>query len=273
MKRQWRFSSFKLDCALCPGVLLAFTCWALIDASFSDFLNPKGYIVIDGQGNVGHFRPDHFLQYSGFTVRAIVLFGLGLIWLVSFADIAYRLARGTANDRSLRSLLLVVTLLCLTCGLVVGIKQLNKATLYYRVAFALAGFKEDAAALEGKWPTENGELPNRGKFKIVDKKNSHLLLVNTPYWSMEEHVGSLVLLLDDGGYAFDLKAHADVYVENHPHNGHPNSHRFVMYSASPKNYRDCEVQFNLVKSIELEPGWFLVTYQFEVLKGGGVSTH
>lgn len=255
-----RLPSFKTACAFCVTSIVLFAGWAVADASFGVFVSPQSYVVA-GLGPDVEIRPAYFLWYPWFRVRIAVFSYLALVWLLGFGVIVYRMLRGTASDRSIRSLLIVVTLLCVTFGLAVGAKQLHAAGLRLRLAIAFDGFQQDVAVLDRAWPTESGSLPYSGAFKFYSWAPS-ILFVDSNVRRFQESAGGCIVRLDDGGYALELEGNPKLFVEHHPQDRRPTSFTVVTGAPPASNLKDSTMKFTLNKTVELKLGWFLTLYDF-----------
>jgi hypothetical protein len=256
-----RLPNFKVACALCVVALLAVACWAFVDASFADFMT-------DGpEMSVGiletDFQPFWWMQYRPFMSRLYLALGMAMVWTLGMSVIASRLIRGSENDRSVRALFGAVTIVGLTCGALLGAKKLNSVGRPMRVTWALNDFKEDFAILRNRWPTEPGVLPHAGEFHL-DMIDSEPLFFDRAHHLIKETCGGLMLPLEGGGIACELRKNLELFIEFHPDGRKPVAHEFFF------NWDHMDIGVRLVPtgSRELEPNWFLVTYRHQLIVNG-----
>lgn len=257
----WRIlaPSFHVACALAAAALLVFAAWALVDASFSSFLN---LIEIDlGIGPDPGMRPEIMLEaHRDEWARIALLSMLFVVWTFGVAWMSYRFAMGAPADRSLRAMLMGVTLFCFTIGVIVGSGRLHEAGIGLRIKMVLSDLKEDAAVLQTQWPTKSGSLPCLGDY-TVEETNPNILRSKGRWNSIREPIGGFIVRLEENGISFDLGNRPDETIEWHQNGQKPSSHHRVI------RYKDRSVAFDwrydVRDIIELSPGWFYVKYQVD----------
>jgi hypothetical protein len=259
MLRRILAPSFDVTCAACFAILVIFACWATVDGSFWNIME---LIQIDvGIRPYPGFRPDlmieaHREEWARFSILSL----LTVAWTCGVARMIYLFAAGKPADRSVRALLMGVTLACVSVGIVVGIERIYSAGITLRVRMILSGLKEDATYLQSQWPGESGELPFLGEF-IVEAANPKILTRRMGIVSIREPVGPFIVGLNDGGIAFDLAYAHDSAVEFHPPNTKPTSYNRVIRSADHSPVFDW--RYEVHDAVELSPGWFYVRYRVD----------
>jgi hypothetical protein len=243
-----RLPSFRTAFVGSLAVLLAFATWVFVDSSFYMTLDLSSWMNL----------------WAGVISRLLLFVALAVAGAAFTFVVLYRLLFGDHKGRSLRSLMLAVTLTGMWLGLFTSYDGLREVGFRWRVRQLLPELKQDASILLSEWPTKDGSLPFLGEFAI-DKET--LGLDTFGQWQaimplgpldpskprpVRAMVWPLIYKKNDGRLFFCMMSKGyRTWVEYRPDESEPNLFfKTVRFDGSTS-----EVSLT---SIQLEAHWFLV---------------
>lgn len=230
-------------------LLISLAVWAYFDPGFGAAVNdPYGALVSLRHKGV-QIEPDHD-PLGGRWHRALLILGggisLGLFFLLIMGAIF-----GPKSYRSLKSLLIFVTLGCLWLGLAMGLKNIAWYGKQMRVQPLLAKLQPIADELKSNWPSQDEVSQTLGPFKAYPLKNPNtLILMISPALPESEVRLTQVIRSEEGALRF-LLAGSELgdWLEWHPKGSQPTAFADGFHAD-----RD------LSRHQDLGNGWYLVRY-------------
>ena len=173
------------------------------------------------------------------VASSLLLLGTGLLW-------------GSKHYRSLKSLLMFVTLASLWVGLVVSLPNIAWYGKQVRVAKLLDDFEPIATELQADWPADDGESPTLGPYMAYPiGQPVTLVLLKPPVLQPSGTTITLVERSKRGGFRFHLAgSELGDWLEFHPPGQQPESFQGGL-----------QQHFELVRQRQLCSSWFLTRYQ------------
>lgn len=246
-----RFAPFTSAAICCASALVAFVAWILVDASFNVILE---LLLIDAG-----LRPDAVLAlqseqgWARFAARLVVFGGLALIAILGMTVVCVRAFFGRPKERSISSLLILITLVAGWLGLFVGYEDLRWHGFRYRLRRQMPALQLTANKLSRAWPENDGYLPGVGKY-CHDRAKQRILIVdsNGQSFPMVETVGNFVRRTRRGNICFHLQSRPEQMLEFYPHGGSPVSY--------VDEFNGWPVEHELLREEQLGRDVYLTTY-------------
>ena len=166
--------------------------------------------------------------------------------------LALGLIRGSRKFRSLKSLLVFVTHVCLWVGLLAGLPNISWLGKQSRVTRLLEDFEPIVTELQADWPDDDGRSPTLGQYMAYPVgQPSTLFLLTPPVFQPSGTKVSQIEGSETGGIRFHLAgSELGDWLEFHPAGQHPESFQGGL-----------QQNFQLIRSQNLREGWFLARYQ------------
>lgn len=235
-------------------LLLSLAFWIWRDASFGTLIELVQFdlgIVEDPGFNLREF---HAWNQLGPRILALLIICAGAF--VSGALLVWRVVAGNTRDRSIRSWLLVTSMIAFWVSLFMAREQLADAGFRWRASQIAAGTLEDAQALLAAWPEANARLPSIGEVSVVSA-NPKLLIVmpstSRHPWPMTEHIEQWIYRTDEQGVAFAV---GDAWIEYCPGSERPRGSGQIPLPLGA-------IRLHATGYTLIAPDWFLVTYKIE----------
>ncbi len=254
--RWLRLPSFAFWCSKALLVCIAYLGWIIIDAQF-----PMTVFVVRHSVGLQQLDPD----------TSVVAYGLwGMMWdgvrswdslgprLLLFVILAITAVTDSLlmllqflRRATIRRMLLIVLVICAWLSLLMSYRQVNEWAVLRRAKSALSRFELAANPLSQHWPTENGILPEAGRFYTYSDKHPDLLLLHgRKNYPIREDFGHIIEQSEQGAIRFDLSGATDCQIEFHPDGSTPASY-------STKLSRSTMTPSEVIK---LKENWYLVRY-------------
>lgn len=226
--------------------------WARVDLGIPDEVG-QVYITLNSMtesfieyGKLTLFERSHAMSALGPRIGAMIflLCGIPLAFLLSLMHIVL--------NGSSKRYILVLTVAML--GIATLIQQQDHLLWFgvrQRVAKNLVPFQSVVLGLNREWPTKSGRLPGVGKYFAHKQWPGELYFRNPASYGVAESLGGTVRKLPDGGVSFSLEPHYLFQLEYHPPKYAPLK---IINSKSGSEH--------LVRSTEIEEGWYLTEYKF-----------
>lgn len=202
---------------------------------------------------------------AGVISRFVLFVALAVAGAAFTCVVFYRLFFGDRYGRSLRSLMLAVTLASMWMALFVSYGGLAEVGFRWRVRQLLPDLKKDASILLSQWPTKDGSLPFLGEFAVnkddlaLDKNGQWQAIMplgqldpSKPF-PVRARVWPLIYKKNDGRLFFCMNSKGyRTWVEYRPDESEP--HPFLNSVKFDGTAHEVPLT-----SIRLEPHWFLVS--------------
>ncbi|WP_298863998.1 hypothetical protein [uncultured Gimesia sp.] len=236
--------------------------WARVDLGIPDDvgldlirLNSMGAAFLLDAGKPTYFQKIHSMSTLGPRIWAMIfiLCGTSLSLLLGVMHVVL-------NGASKRYILILTVALLGISAVVYQQENLLWYSVRHRVANHLPLFQNLQQELKREWPTTSGRFPEAGKYFAHEQRPDELFLLDPTSYGVAESLGYSVRKLPDGGFSFTLGPHYLFQVEYHPPEHVPLANIQSEFWAS-----------QLVRSSEIEEGWFLTQYT-SVRKEKGVDT-
>ncbi|MBI1246494.1 hypothetical protein GC197_01460 [bacterium] len=231
------------------GVLLLLAIWIISDARFSATWSHLQYEL----GMTGDMSQlDEFANSFSSRSKIFALGTLVVISTISLALVAFGLTMGAKGHRALGSWMIAISLGCGWLGLLTSWDELIWTGKQMRIDSHVAAFEPIARDLRQHWPKADGQNKQLGPFMAYPGDGPKtLILLTKPKIADSGPSFSSVERSDAGGVRFQLSGdERGVWLEWHPAKEEPAS--FTGGLLEPHN---------LVRSVALGDGWYLVRYQ------------
>lgn len=225
--------------------------WARVDLGIPDEIG-QGYITLNSisetfidSGRSTFFERSHAMSALGPRIGAMIFLLCGTV-----VSILLSLMHSVLNGAS-KKYVCVLTVALL--GIAVLIQQQDHLLWFgiqQRVAKNLAPFQRVVQGLNREWPTKSGRLLGVGKYFAHEQRPGELYFRNSSSYGVAESLGGTVRKLPDEGVSFTLKPHYLFQLEYHPPK-----------RAPLKTLHDKSGSAQLVRSTEIEEGWYLTKYE------------
>ncbi|MCH9653773.1 MAG: hypothetical protein K0U86_12470 [Planctomycetes bacterium] len=236
--------------------------WARVDLGIPDEvglslieLNSMGAAFLLDAGKPTYFQKIHSMSALGPRIWTMIF-----ILCVTSLSLLLGVMHVVFNGDS-KKYILVFTVTVI--GLAAIVHQRENFLWYsvrHRVANHLPLFQNLQQELKREWPTTSGTLPEVGKYFAHEQRPDELFLLDPTSYGVAESLGGSVIKLPDGGFSFTLGPHYLFLLEYHPQKRVPLAKVQSEFWTS-----------HLVRSSEIEEGWFLTQYT-TVRKEKGVDT-
>lgn len=236
------------------GLIVLIACWAFFDPLFEVTAMVFNLAPVERFTQLKVFEPgnsSHMLWWRVsllFVVRGTVLITLLLLGI--------GLWRGSKQYRSLKSLLMLVTLISLWAGLVASLSNITWYGKLRRVSGLMEQLEPVVADLQENWPSEDGRSPELGQYMAYPiGYPSCLVLLTPPVLDTRGTTISTVEHAVGGGVRFHLAgSELGDWLEFHP------------VGQEPTTFQGGLGEFNdLVRTEPIGAGWFLVRYEVQDL--------
>lgn len=253
--RLTRRRAFYLSTAASFLSIVSFISWMALDAQYRQTIDMAPYYLGLKSGAQLGLGDGEWFQRMLAVERRWYRLGPRLILLaviVGFATFSSILVTGQCLLQRNRQCILTTCILLLSwCGFLSFHSNLDRQFLCRRASSLIPNCKLAVKTLVREWPTEDGDLPGIGEFRVGKGRiPNYLFLDLKPPYPRGEQLGYWIERSDAETIHFGLLARANWQIVYHSKNTVPSSYQSSWGTS-----------FRSLQSFDLDDGWFLVEYK------------